>query len=397
MLLNEAIKVNLKREQLIQNIVQVQVTPLSENYIPTLAKQWIALEAQAHPQYFLSWKWISAWLTQIKNTYPVNIIIANKKGNVVGIGIFIEKSHKRYRILPCKQWLLHRTGNEQQDQIWIENNTFLIHSDFYNEVHKTMWHWLFNNKKSIDEFIVSVYKEQLLLDCSDNYSHYNEVKEKIELGYQVDLKTLKTIDDYYVTLSKNTRQQIKRSLKLLALRGEIQFKVSTNPVKQLQLLENSKHWHIEKWQKSSTPSGFNNPLFNQFHKNMIETKHPTAQTLVASLTINNDLYGCLYCLTQNKTAYFYLSNLKPIQDNKIKLGLTMHTLMVEWLILNDFHTYDFLAGEARYKKSLANHQDKYYSLTLQKKSWKFKVGQWLKQLKVYLVKANFLLKKGQEN
>jgi hypothetical protein len=107
--------------------------------------------------------------------------------------------------------------------------------------------------------------------------------------------------------------------------------------------------------------------------------HITSKTVVASLKIKEELAGCLYCFIDNNCAYFYLSAYKPIEDNRIKLGLSLHSLFIQWLIENrsDIKKYDFLAGEARYKKSLSSHQDDHSYIVVQKDLLKFKVEKLL--------------------
>jgi len=43
-------------------------------------------------------------------------------------------------------------------------------------------------------------------------------------------------------------------------------------------------------------------------------------------------------------------------DNRIKVGLVIHSLVIEQAIKQGIIVYDFLAGEAQYKNSLSNAQ-----------------------------------------
>jgi CelD/BcsL family acetyltransferase involved in cellulose biosynthesis len=56
-----------------------------------------------------------------------------------------------------------------------------------------------------------------------------------------------------------------------------------------------------------------------------------------------------------------LSALTTFDENKIKVGITLHVKAIQHYVDNGIYSYDFLGGDARYKKSLSN---KAYNLSL---------------------------------
>jgi hypothetical protein len=378
---------NSKNRQIEHHNIQITIEPLSCSQIEPLKKQWLTLEVDANPAFFLSWKWIGTWLKQIKSTEKIILVKAQHQNRIVGLGIFVEQKTTRYKILNCTQWFLHRCGNEDDDQIWIENNDFLTTVENKEAVTQAIWCKIFSQHSYVDEFLIAIHHSKPELFDLPTQQQYSSIPLYVEKGYYLSLKNIVTIDEYLATLSKNTRKQIKRSNKLLHHQGEFHFSVAQLAKQQKQLLEQSKQWHIDKWQQTDTPSGFINPKFTEFHRNLITHQHESAKTLVASLRIDKELYGCLYCFIGDNCAYFYLSALKPITDNRVKLGLTLHELFIQWLIENEPNVikYDFLAGEARYKKSLASHQDDHCYLLIQKNSIKFKIEKGLKLIKNKLI------------
>ena len=374
---------NVKHQQVNNEKIHVFIKPFSKKDIHLLKKNWLTLEQHAENQFFLSWKWISCWLEQVINQEKINLVQAEQDGKVVGLGLFVEKKIVRHVVFKSKQWLLHRTGDSKKDQIWIENNNFLLAKDNIKNISDEIWKTLFTTQPQVDEFIVAIANTQHEKKICPINSHYCEINNYQENGYYINLEKINNLTDYLSLLSKNTRQQIKRSIKNLDLLGTVEFTVFTDNNEQWQQLEQSKKWHINKWQQTNTPSGFCNELFVDFHKRLITTSHASSKTLVTRLKIDQEVVGCLYCLLDADTAYFYLSTLKPIQNNKIKLGLTMHSLLVEWLVTNNktITRYDFLAGDAQYKKSLAQYNNQYTYKTIQKKSLLFILETRLKALK----------------
>jgi len=374
---------NVKNTQIELNTIQITIEPLLTVQLESLKEKWLTLETKSTPSFFLSWKWIDPWLKQVSSSEKLILVQATYHNKTVGLGVFVEQKTTRYRLLKSTQWFLHRTGEDKTDQIWIENNNFLIQDKNKEIIEHAIWQTLFSQHRYVDEFIIAMHHtppEQLKLPVSLKYKIATSHSEN---GYYLNLKNTLTIDDYLFSLSKNTRKQIKRNFKLLEQLGKFEFSVTQCPEQQTQILEYCKQWHIEKWKKTDTPSGFINPKFTNFHQNLINEEHVTSKSIVASLKIDKELVGCLYCFIDNHCAYFYLSAFKPIEDNRIKLGLSLHTLFIQWIIENkpDIKKYDFLAGEARYKKSLANHQDTHSYLVIQKASIKFKIENLLMQIK----------------
>ncbi|MBU2924927.1 GNAT family N-acetyltransferase [Colwellia sp. 1_MG-2023] len=387
---------NLKKAQFELDNIHITILPLIPEKIEQLKKSWLRLESIASPSFFLTWRWIGSWLEQIKNTSKLILVEATQNDRTVALGIFIEKDTTKYGLFKRKQWYLHRTGNDCKDQIWIENNTFLTTNENKDVIIQAIWQTLLSHYNHVDEFIIAINNDQPSkeqLSCTNKYSI---IKNNTENGYFITLDKINTIDDYFSSLSKSTRKQLKRSHTLLTQQNEFKFSVTIAPEQQTQILSKCQQWHIDKWKDTETPSGFTNPQFTGFHKNLIHSDHTTSNTVVASLMINNELYGCLYCFLNHNCAYFYLSALKPIADNRIKLGLSLHALFIQWLIENkpNIKKYDFLAGEARYKQSLSNQKNEHCYLVIQKESIKFKLENLLINLKNKLqngddVKVNF--------
>ncbi len=374
---------NVKNKQIELNTIQITIRPLLSKQINSLKEKWLELETKSSPAFFLSWKWIGPWLKQVSESEKLILVQASNQNQTVGLGVFVEQITRRHKLLRSKQWFLHKSGINSNDQIWIENNNFLTINENKDLIIQTIWKTLLLQHNNVDEFIIAMYHDKAEQLKYPLILGYKTTTTYTENGYYLNLENIFTLDDYLSSLSKNTRKQIKRSFKLLSQLGEYEFSVAQRPEKQTKILDQCKQWHISKWQKTNTPSGFTNPTFTKFHHELLNEDHIMSKTIVASLKVNNEVAGCLYCFIDNDCAYFYLSAFKPVEDNRIKLGLGLHTLFIQWLIENrpDIKKYDFLAGEARYKKSLASDQDNHCYVVVQKDLLKFKLEKLLKGVK----------------
>jgi CelD/BcsL family acetyltransferase involved in cellulose biosynthesis len=315
-----------------------------------LAQKWLELYSRNEtPSVFLSWNWICRWLDTLPSA---PIVVEAKSGNqCLGLGIFYAKSTFIFPGWFVKQIWLHRTGNIPLDQVWIEHNDFLLDSRFAMEARNAMIDYVASELEWHECFIG-------LTGC-DVLQHFDAIAngKRIDIDspdYSVNLADFSSIEDYLNSLSRNTKQQIKRSFKLLKQQGQLLMQESLSTDEQVIAFTEMANIHIDKWRKTKYGSGFDNPHFNQFHQ-ALTSKDPKHQySTIFCLSLNEQKLAFIYLLKDNDRWYFYLSAIKSFDDNRIKVGLVAHVMIIEDAIKNGIKIYDFLAGEARYKRSLSN-------------------------------------------
>ncbi|WP_340679152.1 GNAT family N-acetyltransferase [Paraglaciecola sp.] len=315
-----------------------------------LAEKWHELYSRNEtPSVFLSWNWICRWIDTLPKA-PI-VVEAKFQNQCLGLGIFYATSKFIFPGWFVKQIWLHRTGDIPLDQIWIEHNDFLLDSKFRSEIRQAMIGYVSSELKWHECFIG-------LTDC-DVLHHFDGIAsyKRIDIDspdYSVDLKNFSSAEDYLNSLSKNTKQQIKRSFKLLRQHGQLLMQESQSADEQLIAFTEMANIHIDKWQQTEYGSGFENPHFNQFHQTLLTTDPEHQFSSIFCLSLNEQKLAFIYLLKDDDCWYFYLSAIKPFDDNRIKVGLVAHVMIIEDAIKNNIKKYDFLAGEARYKRSLSN-------------------------------------------
>jgi CelD/BcsL family acetyltransferase involved in cellulose biosynthesis len=318
--------------------------------------KWQDLEKRAGNDVFLSWSWIGNWLEIISgNVFLVEAVVNEQ---VVGLGFFVEKTRKIFGLFTIKQWHLHRAGNEKQDQIWIEHNDFLLDANISDSVREEMVRSICNFDPLVQEIIIGLSTSDVLLSCAKSFrSKSLQLRPLIDaLAYRVDTKET-YVDE---VLSKNTRSQVIRSEKLLNRLGNLDFYVVTGTKEVQKSLESIAKLHIDRWDKTNEGSGFTNPSFKKFH-HLITSDKGNGIAEVSILSLNQKPIGYLLNYIYKNKVYFYLSALTTFEENKIKVGMTLHTKAIQHYIDIGIYSYDFLGGDARYKKSLSN---KKYLLSL---------------------------------
>jgi CelD/BcsL family acetyltransferase involved in cellulose biosynthesis len=345
-------KGNIKRSSMHINCTIQTVSANDEKTFKQLATEWQVLQAQAECDFFMSWHWIGNWLAQAPKNYYV--LKATQDGFIVGLAVlFINKAIKM-KCIPVTELWLNKTGQPLLDQIWIEYNDFLTRVSDRDDIRKAMLMAIAEQHKNWQQFNIGLSEENVITQTAETLN-LAQTNITVSKGYKVNIESLhETSSDYSTVLSKNTLRQIKRSESLLREQGELVFQIARDHSTKKQYFNEISVLHIKKWQETEDGSGFSNPKFVEFHRSLLFKPSSCEHTELCQLSLNSKPLGYLYNFRWQGTTYFYLSALEKFADNRIKVGLLLHYMMIKVCIERGDISYDFLCGDARYKNSLSN-------------------------------------------
>lgn len=354
--------------------------------LSVLEKKWKKLEkGSTNVTIFTSWHWIGCWLNILN--FPAWVIEIEINQEIIALGIFVQKNTGIWPFNKKQLWL-NKTGQQELDQIWIEYNDFVIHEEYEQQFYSTILPQL------VDKLTSSFDEVHIDCTCNETFDAIKGSRLKMDtVGY---VKTLqKNIDDLDLTLgfSKNTRQQIKRSEKLLKESGKLVLEIANNAQSREAFLKETAELHIKRWGNTPWGSGFQNPHFVDFHYDLIAQ----ADTYLLKLVHNERCIACGYYLIYRNRVYFYLSGIEFNDDNRIKVGLVFHYMAMELFKGKGFLTYDFLGGDARYKKSLSDTPYPLYSWVISKVNWIYRIEQTIRLIKNHLHSAKNKIRKTLSN
>ncbi|WP_445426514.1 GNAT family N-acetyltransferase [Alishewanella sp. HL-SH06] len=343
-----------------------------------LSEHWQLLETKADNPVFLSWQWIGVWLGCYQ--LPVQVLeVRNAEQALVGLGLLLEHRIRRYGVLSSRCLRLHQSGRADLDQIWIEYNGFLTAKLHSTEIEdcalnfvKTQLQW--------DEWIIGAIE----LPKAQRYAAQLQVQSHVLWEapcYGVDLYSLRQQQQAYSdSLSANTRYQINRSLKLYQQRGEVKLVRPQSLAEALEWFEFTGPLHLKRWGAGPHCSGFANPEFVRFHRQMLQSCWPNGADIVA-LTVAGQTIATFYNFIYRNRVYFYLGGLDIEADNKLKPGLLGHMLCIEDYLARGFDYYDFMGGEERYKTQLGSLHTHLVQVSMQRKQFKFLLEQQARKVK----------------
>jgi len=191
-------------------------------------------------------------------------------------------------------------------------------------------------------------------------------------------------------LSANTRAQIRRSRRLIiSTLGPIQLQHATSVEQSIQWFDEAGSWHRRRWGDRSgrkSSSGFDNPAFVRFHHALIRSAHPSGQVRLWRVSAGSKALAWLYNFRIDQVEAFYLGSWDPDLDPGMRAGLIAHQEVMDACLEEGVETYDFMAGDSRYKRQLANESSELHWLIMQRPRWRFTVEDQLRKLKHWLLR-----------
>lgn len=315
---------------------------------------------------FLSAEWILPWLECAANKPELITFIDISTNSTLG-----------FAFLGCQQtalgkvFYLNQTGNEHDDQIWIEYND-VISASHHKSCQQALLGYVAkqaNRYKFVAINAINTWHHPMWRNWSTQAINGYLAATLNNAGTPTKAKNIAEASTLSSHFSKNTKSQISRSLRFITERyGELTL-TWLQPEHIESALSHMGCLHIEQWGSHAFGSGFNNPQFVEFHRIFMQ-KGMNSYVHVAKYTAGEQTLGYLYFFTRKQQVYFYLSAINYGEnDNKYKPGLLMHKLAMQHFSSLGYTQYNFLAGDARYKTSLSNQKYLLYSLQLYVNKW----------------------------
>lgn len=352
----------------ITNNIDSYKIDIATNYdIQELKKEWLALEAQTPVPFFLSWAWVSTWLSAYSP--ELYIVKAEYKRQLIAIGLFTSSTERRHFVINAKQLRLNQTGKNSEDQIWVEYNDFICLEKHKEQAISACLNGLVNSKifYAHDEVIISMIPQHRAKSLSRSIKNCDILLTRP--CYSIDLVASKNKKPEYIqTLKSNTRYQIRRSIRHYEKsHGKLELVHTQSTTDALDFFTEIAPLHIERWYDS----GYKNSDFLKFHQQLIKAYYDEGRIHLIKVNSGQTTIAILYYLIKDSTVSFYLQGLLYEQDKMLKPGLVAHSLATQYFIDKGMRIYDFMGGYSQYKTQLAHQAEDLATIRIQKPILKF--------------------------
>lgn len=322
---------------------------------PQISPQWSKLFAQSGASFFLSNDWITTWLDVFGEQLQPEILLFKMEQELVGACLLVRRVVWQKKFLPLRRIYLNCAGEDEADATCIEYNRLLCLPGHERDAASALQRYL--QEESWDELILEgIEPHEGSTDlCPGAYRQ--QVTEKP--CWYVDLAAIRMGGGTYEsTLSANTRQQVRRSIrKYETAGGPVSLQLASTVAEALDFLEKLADLHQKAWVERGTAGVFASAKFSTFHRRLIERSFSEGSVHLIRVNAGEQTIGLLYNFVYAGRVYFYQSGFAYGGDSALKPGLVTHFLAIQhYLAGADVSEYDFLAGNSQYKRSLGRSQ-----------------------------------------
>jgi CelD/BcsL family acetyltransferase involved in cellulose biosynthesis len=185
----------------------------------------------------------------------------------------------------------------------------------------------------------------------------------------VDLEKVRA-KDYLSLLGSSTRAQLRKAQRLAP---DATFEIASDERAAVAIYDELVRLHQRAWEGRVEPGAFADPWFDKFHRRLIAKRFAHGEIQLARLRTAAQTIGCLYNYVSNGRVLVYQTGINPDADPKLKPGFFTHLFAIEHNARVGHATYDFLGGDAQYKKSLGTDETKLVWARVQKKRLVFSI------------------------
>ena len=322
---------------------------------PQVAPIWTELShVSPYLSFYLSADWMTAWLGVFGEKLSLQILVFEEQGQPVGVCLLTCALEPRgpFRVLRI---YLNTGGEPVAERTLMEFNNILCVPGKEEAIAQALGGYM--DGLVWDEFAIGGICPGAVLESLQKKA-FPGVRPKINLRstFFVDLDELRGSGGAYLdSLSPNTQGQIRRCLKRYAEQGPIKTEIAPDlPTAELFFVEMCR-LHQSRWAHRGEEGAFAPGRRLEFHRALIRHAYAKGSIHLLRVTAGGETIGILYNFVQDGRIYFFQSGFNYGGDRHLKPGLATHACAIQHYLESGFSKYDFLVGDARYKRSLAKH------------------------------------------
>lgn len=315
-----------------------------------LEQRWRALEARVPSRFFLGWRWTAAWLAAT-DARPL-LLRAEIGGSDAGLALLCRASG----VLGSRIVALNEAGTTVGDIGYVEYNGLLGLRDDPQAIDAAARFLV----QARDSGPIAGWDELRLSGVPRHWATSFAAAgawvsvRSAQRSFAVDLAALRAQGgDALAAMKPNTRQQIRRARRLYAERGEVAIAPVEGARSCAAAIAELATLHQARWQAKGAAGSFASPVFRRLVQELCDRGAAAGDVEILRATAGDSTIGILLNLRAHGEVANYIGAFRLEDDNRLKPGLLTHALAIEHHLAAGSRVYDLLAGEARYKASLA--------------------------------------------
>jgi CelD/BcsL family acetyltransferase involved in cellulose biosynthesis len=296
---------------------------------------------------FLTWEWMYTWWECFGEGKTLFVIVAEDNGEIVGIVPLYRTQAKIFGLSTLKHLeFLGTTG------VITEYTDFIIQNGLEYKLVPAIINIIFQNSSDWDAFnLVSMRKDSINLKliqkyCEDNA--FNLWEYNTHTSPYIELPA--TIDEYFKTISNNSRWRIRKHRKNLEVDRKVELLETVDKKTVTTDFSTIIELHQKRWEKKGGPGSFSQSRkrFIKFHNTIIHRFFDNGWLYLLQLMVDGISVAGQYNFIYHNTVYYHSAGFNPDwAENNV--GNVLQFYAVEDSIRKGVKEFDFLRGNEQYK------------------------------------------------
>lgn len=315
---------------------------------------WSSLYRSAgNASIFLSSDWIDTWLEIHGSGFRGCWVRWEHQGDVVG-GVLLLTGRTDDRGVGFRSVFLNATGKARERAPLAEYNDVLFMRGFEEPIALDLasflcgLHW--------DRFYASGYEDDGVI--SRLVARLPAIATDIDSkpAPYVDMEALRP-GAFECSAGTNTRSQIRRCRRLYEeMFGAVAVTRAESLDEAMEFFAQMGALHNARWEAKGVVGSFATKSLVEFHCRLMPRLWEHGAVDMIRVSAGKKAIGFVYNFLAHGKVYFFQSGFAYEADGKLKPGLLTHALVIDYYRAQGLREYDFMAGDAQYKRSLTKDQ-----------------------------------------
>jgi len=311
-----------------------------------LERMWRALDATGTHSFFVSWTWIGTWLRALPPASAPSLLKTMRGTEAVAIALLARRRTKLHGIIPVRQCWLNGSGDPALDCIMIEHNGFASADSASGEIYSALLRWFEAECDDADELALPGIEPGALTNANSKLLR----ADRMSPAFRTSLASVDARAGIEPLLSRNARQQLRRSLRACERKGPLSLEIARDTKSALEYFDAMKAMHMRSWTRRGRRHAFADPFFEMFHRALIARGLEEGNVDLMRVSAGRYALGYLYNFRRNGTVSSYQSGFDD-SEAELRPGYVCHALAMAHYAAAGMTQYDFLAGANRLKQS----------------------------------------------
>jgi CelD/BcsL family acetyltransferase involved in cellulose biosynthesis len=204
----------------VERDLRMVVEPLPP--LDALERMWRALDQTGAHSFYLSWTWIGTWLRALPHVTAPRLLRAMRGSKTRALALLVRRKAKLGGILPVSQVWLNATGDPALDCTMIEHNGFASAASWGDELYRALVRWFATQCNDADELVLPGIDSGWPPNVDDDVFRI----DRRSPAYRTPLRSVAAEGGIEPLLSRNARQQLRRSMRACEREGSLSLDVA---------------------------------------------------------------------------------------------------------------------------------------------------------------------------